>query len=262
MKKANIELRKISEWLFVNKLTLNVSKTKYMVIHRRKGRLNRKPVLKFEGKKLEKCLSYKYLGIYLDEKLNFKTHIKHLCDKLSKLCGIFSRLRHCCSTELLKVIYYALFSSHLQYCNFIWGNATETILRPLASLQDKLIKIISFSPFEQTEIQHLYSDLKLLTLNDIHLLSKAKFVYKFKNNKLPSSFDGFLSVNTFQQTHPSRSHAVRNDYKCIWGKTNHGSKMIQFGGALLWNSLPEYVRISETLKAFTHNYKTILIAQY
>ena len=80
------------------------------------------------GKKLEKCTSYKYLGIFLDEKLNWKVHIKYLCEKLSKLCGIFSKLRHCCSTELMKVIYHALFSSHLQYCNFMLGNAVDRVL--------------------------------------------------------------------------------------------------------------------------------------
>ena len=261
-KKSNIELKKISRWLTANKLTLNVSKTKYMIIHRRKGKLNVKPAIKFNGKKLEKCTSYKYLGIFLDEKLNWKVHIKYLCEKLSKLCGIFSKLRHCCSTELMKVIYHALFSSHLQYCNFIWGNATDRVLMPLVCLQDKLIKIISFAHFEQTEIDHLYNDLSFLKLKDIHLLSKAKFVYKFKNSKLPPNFYNFLSANTFQQAYPLRSRVVHNDFKCVWGRTNYGSKMVQYEGALLWNSIPQHVRVMPTIKEFAKNYKTLLIAQY
>ena len=137
----------------------------------------------------------------------------------------------------------------MQYCNLIWGNAAETILRPLALLQDKLVKIINFAPFELKETEHLYSHLKILKLKDINALSKAKFVYKFKNGKLPSNFNNFLSVNPLQRSLSMRSQGIRNDYKCIWGKSKHGSKMIQYEGALLWNSIFQEFRDMPTLKS-------------
>ena len=101
-KKANIELKKVSKWFTANKLTLNVSKSKFMIIKRKSKKIPENIILKFNGKKMEQCLTYKYLGVHLDESLNWKAHVDYLCKKLSKMCGIFSKLRHCCSKDLMK----------------------------------------------------------------------------------------------------------------------------------------------------------------
>ena len=194
--KANKELRKVSKWFLDNKLTLNIAKSKFMVIKRGYRKSSHKFVLKFNGKKLEQCESYKYLGVYIDENLNWKKHVNYLCEKLSKMCGIFLKLRHCCNRELLRVIYFALVDSHLQYCNIIWGNASEKILKPLVKLQEKVIRIIYFAPQNNSDMVNIFKDLKLLNLEQLNKLAKAKFVYKYKNQKLPSSFDKFLTNNS------------------------------------------------------------------
>ena len=137
-------------------------------------------ILKFNGKKMDQCSTYKYLGVHLDENLNWKAHVDYLCKKLSKMCGIFSKLRHCCSKDLMKAIYFALVESHMQYCNMIWGNANQNVLKPLINLQNKIMKIICFAPYSSDEVESLYVDLKLLSLQKLHKLSKAKFMFKFK----------------------------------------------------------------------------------
>ena len=162
-RKANAELRKVSKWFSENKLTLNVSKSKYMIIRRGYRKSDNIFSLKFNGKKMEQCSTYKYLGLHIDEKMNWKNHVKYLCEKLSKMCGIFAKLRHCCNKALLRTIYFALVESHLQYCNIIWGNASEKTLAPLVKLQDKIIRIICFAQPE-SRIEDLYNDLKLLDL--------------------------------------------------------------------------------------------------
>ena len=96
-RKANTELRKVSKWFSENKLTLNVSKSKYMIIRRGYRKSDNIFSLKFNGKKMEQCSTYKYLGLHIDEKMNWKNHVKYLCEKLSKMCGIFAKLRHCCN---------------------------------------------------------------------------------------------------------------------------------------------------------------------
>ena len=83
---------------------------------------------------LERCSSYKYLGVYFDEKLDWKIHIKYLCEKIGKVCGYLSKLRHCTSVKIQKMIYSAIVKSHLQYCNIVWGDASETAIKPLISI--------------------------------------------------------------------------------------------------------------------------------
>ena len=182
---------------------------------------------------MEQCVSYKYLGIHIDEKLTWKAHINYLCEKVSKMCGLFSKLRHCCNKELLRVVYFALVESHLQYCNIIWGNASERILAPLVKLQEKIIRIMSFASTDQSNSEYFFNALKILNLNQLNKLAKAKFIYKYRNNKLPSSFDSILTPNTNNHTYALRS-LVTNDFKCVWGKSNFGMKMLQYQGAQLW----------------------------
>ena len=255
--KANKELKKVSKWFSENKLTLNISKSKFMLIKRgnKKSNDNLNFVLKFNGKKIERCQFYKYLGIYIDENLNWKKHVSYLCEKLSKICGIFAKLRHCCNRELMRVIYFALVDSHLQYCNIIWGSASEVVLKPLIKLQEKVIRIIYFAQYDHSDMDGIFKELRLLKLEQLNKLTKAKFVYKYKNQKLPSSFDKFLTANTGSR-YALRSQ-VTQEFKCIWGKTVFGMKRIQYEGAQLWNAIPLDIRNAKSLREFAKKFKSM-----
>ena len=210
------------------------------------------------GKRLEKCHSYKYLGVHIDENLNWKAHVDYICEKVTKVCGIFAKLRHCVGLDILKMVYHALVSSHIQYCNLIWGNADENTLKPLQSLQNKVIKIMTFAPFSSNNVKEIYDDLELLNLIQIHKLSKAKFAYKHTNGLLPSNFDNYLCNVETTHNHNLRSSS-NGCYRQIWGKTNQSFKMIQYDGAKLWNSIPRSIKTVESLKNFSQIYKIFLL---
>ena len=170
------------------------------------------------------------------------------------MCGIFLKLRYCCNRELLRTVYFALVDSHLQYCNIIWGNASEKILKPLVKLQEKVIRIMYFASGDQYDMDFIFKDLKLLNLDQLNKLAKAKFVYKYKNQKLPSSFDKILT-NTGHR-YALRSQ-VTQEFKCIWGKTIFGMKMIQYVGAQLWNEIPLEIRSTNSLREFSKKFKSL-----
>ena len=228
-----------------------------MVIRKGNKNSTRNMSLKFNGKRLNQCREFKYLGVYLDEKMSFKSHIKFLCEKLSKMCGIFCKLRHCCSKDLLKVIYYALVESHLQYCNLIWGSASPSILEPLRKLQDKIIRIMNFAPRDFFNTPSLYKNLKLLNLSQLNEVSKAKFLHKYKMNKLPPSFENFLVRNTTHR-YALRSRET-NDFACVWGKTIYGMKKIQFDGVRLWNQIPKDIRNIDSFRDFKKKIKEFFL---
>ena len=151
-KKTNSEIKKVYSWLIANKLTLNIKKSKFMIISKRKGVNSNSFKLKINGVSLEKCSSYKYLGLFIDDGLTWKEHVKHVCQKLSKVCGIISKIRHCVNLSTLKTIYYALGYSYIRYCNIVWGNATKNTLKPLVATQNRLIRIMAFAPFGRIDI--------------------------------------------------------------------------------------------------------------
>ena len=229
-----------------------------MLIKRSNAKTCDKFVLKFNGKKMEQCSSYKYLGVHLDQSLNWKIHVNYLCRKLSRMCGVFSKLRHCCSRNLLKVIYYALVESHLQYCNIVWGNASEITLKPLKNLQSKIIKIMCFAPYQSDDEDSLYTELKLLDLNKLHKLAQAKFIYKYKNQKLLNAFENFFTASHSHHNYALRSRDT-NDYQSVWGRTQYGMKKLQYAGVQLWNTIPHEIRNEISLEIFKRKYKVFLI---
>ena len=113
--------------------------------------------------------------------------------KISRACGILSKLRHFCSLKLLKMVYYAIVYSHLQYCNVTWGNASTATLLPLQCTMNKIMRIISFAPFNSSNIASLYKNFGLLQLSQIHELELGKLMFKHKNKMLPERFNRHFS---------------------------------------------------------------------
>ena len=255
--KTNTELKKISRWFSANKLTLNVTKSQYMIVKRNN---NKKSLpnftLKFNGKKMDRCSSYKYLGVHLDDKLNWKKHINYLCEKLSKMCGFFAKLRHCCNIILLKTIYYALVESHLQYCNMIWGNADTRVLEPLVKLQTKLIRIMCFiSRDEDRDIDQVFKNLGILKLTQLNKLTTAKFMYKYKNGLLPNdNFTNFFKAPVGNHRYPLRNRR-NQDFQFEWAKTTFGMKKLQCIGVQIWNEILPEIRNSNSLREFKSKFK-------
>ena len=95
---VNTELEKVFLWLASNKLTLNISKSKFMMITNKHNNF----CVKIDDSVLGSCKTYKYLGVVIDEKLRWDAHIKHITPKISKACGALARLRSCTSMEVLK----------------------------------------------------------------------------------------------------------------------------------------------------------------
>ena len=176
---VNVEIQKVYAWLESNKLTLNISKSKFMLITNSK-RSSKDFSVKINGEALEQCSSYKYLGVIFDRNLNWKEHINYVCQKVSKACGALVKLRHCVNTNILREFYFSLFQSYVKYGLLVWGNASSTSLHPLQILMNKALKIMTFSPFGRIDIEPLYDCLKILDIKSIFSLKQENFYLKKK----------------------------------------------------------------------------------
>ena len=132
-KAANDEILKIEKWLLHNKLTLNHSKTNYMLFSPQKE-CGKDFFLSINGQIIHRTAEAKYLGVYLDEKLKWNAHIQHLCKKLSQYCGLFCHLRHNITQKHLLLLYHSLVYPHLLYGILTWGSTNNSVLHPLTSL--------------------------------------------------------------------------------------------------------------------------------
>jgi len=151
------EIKKVDSWMRHNKLPLNYSKTFYMIFNSDKKQSSPFKV-QIGSHLINRVNSTKYLGMHLDNKLNWDTHISKLESKLSCYSGIFYRIREYLSTNEPKMINVSLVYSHLQYVIGTLGSATKTSLHRLNTIHNKIIKTISWTSF-RCHVTPVYSQL-------------------------------------------------------------------------------------------------------
>ena len=203
--KVNSELHTIQLWLSKNKLSLNYSKTTYMVIAPKQGTIEKFSVL-LDGNELSRCESAKYLGNTIESNLRWNLHIASLCKKLSQSAGIISKLRHFLNFETLKMLYHSFVKSHLLYGILPWGNDYKSAIQPLQILQNKILRLMfKIEPQSNVSNNYLYYSSKLLKIDDLYKLEIAKFMYLYEHNKFPPVFsDYFLPLKKIH-CHNTRS---------------------------------------------------------
>ena len=113
--RVNKELKLDKKGLNASKLFLNIDKTNYVIFHSTQIKTPPDVRIKIGNKILKRAKYVKFLGILLDEYLNWKHHITELSTKLSRFCGILFKIRNFLPTNLLIDVYNSLFMSYLQY---------------------------------------------------------------------------------------------------------------------------------------------------
>ena len=114
--RANKEISKTNLWLRKNKLSLNYSKSNYMIVNGNpKKTIDDNFKLIINNSALIRASSVKYLDLHIDEHLNWSVHLKHLSNQLARYSGIFYRLRDFVNVETLCMLCYSFIYSRLQY---------------------------------------------------------------------------------------------------------------------------------------------------
>ena len=184
---VNALLDNISDWLIANKLSLNTKKSYYLIVSPKNKRVNQKVSICINNEKLAEAQSAKYLGVLLDNKLSWKTHIQETTMKISKGVGILARLRHFVSKDVLSCIYNAFIQPHSTYGIINWGGAYESVLDPLKKSMKHAVRLITFES-QRAHSQPLFNKLKLLCLEDRYKNECAKFMFDINNNNSEKHF--------------------------------------------------------------------------
>ena len=112
----NRELAKLFVWFSINKLSLNLGKTNYMLFRSRPPDLELH--LKINNAEIPKVTATKLLGIIIiDDRLNWKPHIQSVKSKLSCIVSIMYKASKLITTAGLYTLYCSLFQPHISYCN-------------------------------------------------------------------------------------------------------------------------------------------------
>ena len=157
----NEDLKKVNTWLLANKLTLNVSKTKFMLIgtYQKLASIIREPSIVVNSKPIERVDKYKCLGTTLDETLSWDQHINEIFLKVSRGLGALKRVRPYVPQSTLVTIYNTIVLPHFDYCSTVWGSIGICQSDKLQKLQNRAARIITKSTRESRTID-LFQTLK------------------------------------------------------------------------------------------------------
>ena len=260
---VNRELVKVEHWLNANKLSLNYTKTKYLLIKPFKNKCV-EPFdfdVKIKGVKIDRCYSIKYLGILLDEDLSWKPHISNLRKKLSQGVGIIAKMKNYLNKQNLIALYYTFFYSHILYGILGWGSISETEIKPIQILQNKVLRIINKSTWkDRVTINALHKSLNILKIADIYNFELSKFMYLYHTQSLPEIFDPYFLPIEQAHHYNTRSKSNQNYYLNSVRK-NSGKKSIKFLGVKMWNQIPPTIK-SYTFYRYKKECRQILINKY
>ena len=248
----NEELTNISEWMRKNKLSLNGSKSEFLIVgHKRQLNAIEKPVqLVIDEDSVRRVQKVKYLGIEVDENLTWNERYKCLKNKIK--CGLSSIRK--LATILLHIkldqVYRALVESHLRYRNELWGSLSDTKLNHLQYLQDRARALI--------ENEHSKDGLVCNWLSVINCIKydKAVMIYKILNNLCPGSLHGKFTMRS-----QISAYETRNCHDISIPKRNleFSKRIFQYSAAKLWNKIPLQIRNSSTIFVLKRKLKEYLL---
>ncbi len=257
----NQELQLISEWLKINKLSLNVGKTKFMIFYKGNKRIpNIK--LNIDGTEIERVQNFNFLGVILNEKLSWKPHTDKVANCISKTVGILNALKHFIPESPKVILYNSLILSHFNYGILAWGYEFDR----LTKLQKKSVRIITLSKYN-AHTEPLFKRLKLLKLSDLLRLNELKFYYKYVNQTVPEYFSSNNSDFNLLTNNSIHEYNTRQGNKLHTERTKH-----KYADKCIRHSIPKTVNSTSnnildkinthSMQGFSKYIKNIYIENY
>ena len=134
---------------------------------------------------IERVTYFKFLGVIIDSNLTWSHHINHISNKLSRICGVLSRLKHYYVPVLiLKIIYNSLFLSHLNYGITAWGFNVGPRIK---TLQKKAIRYISNAKYN-SHTTPVFKKSSTIAGSGHFQASMFQIFYKCENRRIPDYF--------------------------------------------------------------------------
>ena len=108
--------------------------------------------LKIRNDELDIVQKTKYLGVQIDNKLDWKEHIKTVSSKVSRAIGLLKHAKSFLPENTLRTMYTGIVEPHFRYCCSVWGCCGLTEINWLQKLQNRAARIITGSRFDSPDL--------------------------------------------------------------------------------------------------------------
>ena len=267
--KADEVLKELNLYMLSNQLHINTEKCVYMHFkprynHNKQRTCARTRIvgsdnqLYLNGSKIKQTNMARYLGIIIDENLDWDGHIEYLQQKLNGSIITIKRIKKFIPQEHYAKLYHSLFISHLTYGISAWGSVSTNRLKKIFSIQKRCIRLLfgeelnfdhaeyyktcararsineQLAPKEYA-LEHtkpLFTKLKLLTVHNLHKLFMLNEIFKIRKYRYP------ISLLTLLKHAPDSSRNLRSNGIIIPNYHLQISRhQFLYCGSMVWNKI-------------------------
>ena len=139
----------------------------------------------------------------------------------------------------------------LTYRNTIWASTYATRLQSIFRIQKKIVRIVTFSNLRD-DSRPLFESLQILDIYKLNTCLTALFMYSYHHNKLPTFFNNFFITNENIHSYNTRS---KSKIHLEFRRTNYGQFSMRYRGAIIWNNLPNDLKIINSYNHFKKSLK-------
>ena len=252
--KMNLELKKLVIWLDVNKLRLNTKKTHFMVFSPTKKSVPDHCKLSISNDEIHQVSHTKFLGVMIDNKLNWDFHINYIKSKIAKAVGIISKARKFISSRYLITLYYAFLYPYINYCIEVWGSAASTRMQSLIKLQKRAVRIITSSGYRD-HTAPLFIKLGILPIEKLYILKILIFMYRFHHDILPPVLGTMFAKNNATHEYNTRGskflRTPSSNLKCL-------DQSVKVKGVIWWNRMFKETDVNCSIAIFKKRAKSFI----
>ena len=241
--KCNENLAHLLNWFCNNRLYLNLNKTKYIQFKtsQRKGKSNFD--IKINNNKIINTPTHKFLGIIIDENLNWKSQCDHIINSLNSYCYLIKSLKRILNLKQIIIFYQAVIESKLRYGIYFWGSSK--CMNDVLISQKRIIRSITgLDRFESCK--ESFKNLKILTVFGLYIFELCLYTYKNKQKFIMNS-----QYHTFDTRNRDNIHV---DFTSLSLKQNTPDII----GPKFFNKLPNEIKNSKSIKIFKKRLKLYL----
>ena len=162
------------------------------------------------------------------------------------------------SRKALRLLYFAHVHSHLNYSSIVLSCCTKAALNPLLVIQKKAIRIINKKNYRHPSAA-LFADSEILPLKNLIDFNLLRFIYDYKNDKLPSSF-----ADNWERNNQREGYNLRNGNEFYLPRIrfNYLENHPLFAMPRIWNNLKVDFKFTMSRKTFKFSLKQYMYSAH
>ena len=246
-------LREVSAWMNEYFLKLNQSKTKILVL----GPPSVLSEIMIKGTFAgDTCIRFvssaKNLGVWLDEYLDFGTHIRKVVSTTFMVIRAISKVKSFLPREYLSTVVCSLVLSRLDYCNALFYAIKKNEIDLLQSAQNAAIRLIKGGhKFDRISLSPVYEEMHWLHIEERIVFKICLIVHKCVWGRGPESYKEIIMISN-----PRTLKLVEKRFSSEYGK-----RAFSCAGPKIWNSLPLDIGAEVETELFKKKLKSLLMTK-